>query len=135
MKNYNYNFSSSRIFLRVIQTTWQGKSNLDAISKLQRTPLFRLLSKNFYLFSLVEIIRDRSDLAIRNPLNLWFRGQLNSFALCTRVHRLPVTKFPNRILAICFRSSLVPFGSSPVRFVSISFRFIFQYHNGVIGSV
>lgn len=135
MRNYNYNFSSSRIFSRVIQTTWQEKSNLDAISKLQRTPLFRLLSKNFYLFSLVEIIRDRSDLAIRNPLNLWFRGQLNSFALCTRVHRLPVTKFPNRIFAICFRSSLVPFGSSSVRFVSISFRFIFQYHSSVIGSV
>lgn len=62
----------------------------------------------------VEIIRDRSDLAIRKPrLNLRFRGQLNSFALCTRVHRLPGTKFPKpdlcNLLSIPPRSDFVSF--------------------------
>ena len=64
----------------------------------------------------VEIIRDRSDLTIRNPrLNLRFRGQLNSFALCTRVHRLSGTKFPKPDL--CNLLSIPP----PFRFRFISF--------------
>lgn len=64
----------------------------------------------------VEIIRDRSDLAIRKPrLNLRFRGQLNSFALCTRVHRLSGTKFPKPDL--CNLLSIPP----PFRFRFISF--------------